>query len=69
MTKQKGPEPIHIACDKGDIEMAKLLLDSNASIEARNIHTDKTPLHYVSIYEILKLLLFNQIHRQQDLVQ
>ena len=44
-TKNHGETPLHIAVQKGKLEVAKILIDRGAQIEARN-NIEITPLHW-----------------------
>ncbi len=56
-----GAKPIHIACEKGSLEIVKFLLAMGETVDAKN-NDKKTPLHLACLYgrlEIIKFLVEN----------
>jgi len=63
--------PLHIACLRGRLEIAKLLIQRGANVDAQDIDGN-TSLHFASVFshkEILQLLLFQNpnINRTNNL--
>ena len=59
--------PLHLACIRGRLDFAKLLLAKGANLNMQDIEGN-TPLHYVSEYghrEMLVVLLTNNISKYQ----
>ena len=59
-TDRDGWTALHYACSKGYGDIAELLLDHGADIDARSYYNDTTPLHFACLYDhasTTKLLL------------
>lgn len=62
---QDGWTPLHYACDRGHVEVAKLLLEEGANVNARD-EARRTPLHLAALsgrVEVVQLLLGNGAQR------
>jgi len=70
---EKGQQAIHVAAARGDVEIAKLLLQQGASVSARD-QDGRMPLHLAAFHghlEMLELLmdegaLLNPVERRQS---
>jgi len=47
MTPRAGDTPLHLACEEGRLEVARLLVEAGASVTATNA-VGKTPLDWVT---------------------
>ena len=60
---------LHLACEKGDHESVKNLLESGASVEATHEHTGHTPLHTAAVAKhALKALVHMLDHAKKILI-
>ncbi|KAK7476855.1 hypothetical protein BaRGS_00031937 [Batillaria attramentaria] len=56
---EKGRKPLHIACEHGNNDLVKILLDAGASVDAQD-NNGRTPLHVACRYnhvDVMKSLL------------
>lgn len=61
--------PLHVAALKGFPEIAKLLLDFGAQVDAKGAHVDNTALHLAAMvgdWEIARLLLDNEANVEEE---